>query len=97
MAPSIAELPTRTEPSPVTVSVPVKTISGAPPTQGEAEVKPRIRRIIEEEGENTTASVCHGILRINELALIALFVVPELLADLGPRRKIRSPGTVHSR
>lgn len=60
MAPSIAELPVRTEPAPVTV--PVKAIPGTTATpeklEGKAEVKPRIRRIIEEEGGDTTASVC---------------------------------------
>ena len=47
MAPSIAELP-HTESAPITV--PVKAI----PTEA---TKPKVRRVIDEEGGNTTASV----------------------------------------
>lgn len=48
MAPSIAQTPT------VDVVVPVKAASGT------TEAKARVRRIIDEEGENTTASVGQG-------------------------------------
>lgn len=48
MAPSIAQVPT------AEVVVPVKA---APST---TETKPRVRRIIDEEGGKTTASVRHG-------------------------------------
>lgn len=49
MAPSIAEVPT-TE-----IVVPVKV------NPGTTEAKPKVRRIIDEEGGKTTASVCHDI------------------------------------
>jgi len=49
MAPSVADLPENTETAPVTV--PVKT---APET---TDRKPKVRRVIEEEGGQTTASV----------------------------------------
>lgn len=48
MAPSIAQAPT------AEVVVPVKAAPEA------AETKARVRRIIDEEGGNTTASVGHG-------------------------------------
>lgn len=49
MAPSIADLPEKTETAPTTV--PVKAVTEA------TEKKPKVRRVIEEEGGQTTASV----------------------------------------
>lgn len=56
MAPSIAEIPENTETAPATATV--KAIPGT-------ETKPKVRRIIDEEGGKTTASVgltCRSIL-----------------------------------
>jgi hypothetical protein len=50
MAPSIAELPKETDTPSITV--PVKAIPGT------TKAKPKIRRVIDEEGGKTTASVC---------------------------------------
>jgi taurine dioxygenase/sulfonate dioxygenase len=51
MAPSIAEIPEKTETTPITL--PVKAIPG---TKAK-ETKPKVRRVIDEEGGKTTASV----------------------------------------
>lgn len=56
MAPSVAELPEKTETAPIIV--PVKAVAGA------TETKPKVRRIIDEEGGKTTASVCHRTLSL---------------------------------
>lgn len=61
MAPSVAELP---EAVPATITVPVKSLSEKIDATNDVkaesvkEAKPKIRRIIEEEGGKTTASVC---------------------------------------
>lgn len=56
MAPSVAELPQNLETSPITL--PVKVLPGAAEAKAEAtETKPKIRRVIDEEGGTTTASV----------------------------------------
>lgn len=66
MAPSVAEIP---EAEVATIIVPVKTIPKSTEAKTEetpeakqtsSEAKPKVRRIIDEEGGKTTASVsCH--------------------------------------
>lgn len=51
MAPSIAEIPEKTEATLITV--PVKSIPGT----DVKETKPKVRRVIDEEGGTTTATV----------------------------------------
>lgn len=53
MAPSVAEIP---EAHPAPITIPIKTISEK--TEQSTEAKPKVRRIIDEEGGKTTASVC---------------------------------------
>jgi hypothetical protein len=75
MAPSVAELP-QTETVPIVV--PVKAVQG--------EEKPKVRRIIEEEGGKTTASV--RLYSSSTHTIADMDIVSTLLTNLGPWRKI---------
>jgi hypothetical protein len=122
MAPSIAELPERTETTPFTV--PVKTIPSTNEAAKSIEInepiqttesetaglietkkpfekietvdtteKAKVRRIIDEEGGKTTATVSHSTHKSNmkdELTLL----VPTLPPCLGSRREIRTTGAI---
>jgi hypothetical protein len=58
MAPSVAEIP-EVAPTPITVAVKAVLEKAEAANEAAAEAKPRVRRIIDEEGGNTTATVCH--------------------------------------
>jgi hypothetical protein len=78
MAPSVSEIQ-QVETAPILV--PVKAFSG--------DEKPKVRRIIDEEGGKTTASVifCHLFPSFR----IEINQVLSLSSNLGPQRKVHTP------
>lgn len=86
MAPSVAEIPQHTETAPVKASVKI--------VPEITETKPKVRRIIDEEGGKTTASVCRLI--STSLRTVAdVYIVPTLSPRLGSWREIPTSGAFH--
>jgi hypothetical protein len=83
MAPSIIESPA------AEITVPIKT----DPRLADSNPKARVRRVIDEEGGNTTASVRHDqpVDRYLYRKLTQATLVSSLPAHLGLRREIPSP------
>lgn len=88
MAPSVVETPEQTESAPIVV--PVKAVPGS------TDVKPRVRRAIDEEGGTTTATVsqsnCIWVIYqpLNDTRRLISIPVPPLPSHLGLWREISS-------
>jgi hypothetical protein len=89
MVPSVAEIP-EVAPTPITVAVKAVLENPEAATEAAVEAKPRVRRIIDEEGGKTAATVCHAVYFVSSKATLML-IVPSLPPCLGPRREVSAP------